>query len=279
MPIRRFLWIAFVLMILVVVPTLAQAQTGVITLTGIVGEVRTDALVVNGLTISLAETTAPAGLVVGAQISVTGTLRADGVIVAQVIIIIAPPGLTATPTSTHTPMPTLTAIADPSMTPTLTATPDPLASPTATPITPDDDDVVIVIEGPVMAIQINIITIYDIDIAVAPNDPVLTVIQIGDIVRVEGILYSPGDDDDDDDDFSGILIGIGDADIDITIIAITIIIVDIDVFIGDDGAVWRDDGECANPPPPWAPAHGWRARCEGGDHPGRGRGDDDDDDD
>jgi hypothetical protein len=276
MPIRRFLWIVFVLIVLAVVPTLAQAQTGVITLTGIVSEVRADAVVVNGLTISLAETTAPAGLVVGAQISVTGTLRADGVIVAQVIIIIAPPGVTATPTATLTPVPTLTAVIDPSVTPTLTATPNPLASPTATPITPDDDDVIIVIEGPVIAIQINIITIYDIDIAVAPDDPLLTVIQIGDIVRVEGILFSPGDDD---DDFSGILVGLGDADIDITIIAITIIIVDIDVFVGDDGAVWRDDGDCGSPPPPWAPAHGWRARCEGGDHPGRGRGDDDDDDD
>src|SRR5690606_39838806 len=29
------------------------------------------------------------------------------------------------------------------------------------------------------------------------------------------------------------------------------------------GLVWRDPGTCSNPPP-WAPAHGWRARCGSG---------------
>ncbi len=261
MTVRRSFWIILVLLALAFIPALVQAQTGVITLRGIVGEVRSDSIVVNGLTISLSETTPPAGLVVGAEINLTGTLRADGVIVAQVIIILAPPGVSSTPT------------------PTLMATPDPLASPTATPITPDDDDVIVVIEGPVTAIQINVITIYNINIAVAPNDPMLTVIQIGDIVRVEGFLYNRGDDDDDDDNFDDILIGIGDANIDIMIVAINIVIVNVDVFINSDGAIWRDPGNCGNPPPPWAPAHGWRARCEGGDHSGRGRGRDDDDDD
>jgi hypothetical protein len=31
-----------------------------------------------------------------------------------------------------------------------------------------------------------------------------------------------------------------------------------------DNQVWRDDNECGNPPPPWAPAHGWRRKCGGG---------------
>ena len=27
--------------------------------------------------------------------------------------------------------------------------------------------------------------------------------------------------------------------------------------------IWQDDGKnCGNPPPPWAPANGWRRRCE-----------------
>lgn len=101
--------------------------------------------------------------------------------------------------------------------------------------------VTIVIEGPVQQINVNIITIYNINIQLAPDDPNLNIIQVGDIVRVEG----------DTSDMNGTII--------IVAINITIINVDIDVGTGD---YWRDEGNCANPPPPWAPAHGWRRRCE-----------------
>ncbi len=118
---------------------------------------------------------------------------------------------------------------------------------------PDDDgDIIIIIEGPVQSININIITIYNINIQMRADDPLLTVIRIGDIIRVEGEI--PGGDDDDGGDI--ILIGSS-----ITIIAITVIIVDVDVVIVD-GVIWRDYGDCGNPPPPWAPANGWRRRCE-----------------
>jgi len=127
----------------------------------------------------------------------------------------------------------------------------------------EDDDlpVTIIIVGPVESIDVNIIVIYGISIELDPNDPLLTVIQIGDVVSIEGDLAE----------------GSGTT---IIVIAITIIIIDVDIYITDDG-VWRDDGECANPPPAWAPAVGWRAKCEGGNPPGRGgdRDDDDDDDD
>jgi hypothetical protein len=112
----------------------------------------------------------------------------------------------------------------------------------------DDDDtggllVTIVIEGPVQNININIITIYDIDIELNADDPLLTVIQIGDNVRVEGNMTNRGDT--------------------IIIIAVTVVVVDVDIVISDDHTVvWRDNGNCGNPPPPWAPAHGWRRRCE-----------------
>lgn len=178
--------------------------------------------------------------------------------------------LIATP-ATITPEATPTFITlTPGTTPTLgTTTPAaPTVTPQATATSIDDDAVIIVIEGPVQEININIITIYDIDIVLAPDDPLLTVIQIGDVIRVEGAI---------DDDGPTIVI-----------IAITIIIIDVDVFIGDDGSVWRDPGDCGNPPPDWAPANGWRRRCEGGGgnsgggnggRGGRGRDDDDDDDD
>jgi hypothetical protein len=152
------------------------------------------------------------------------------------------PNCAATPTPTFTPTPTETPTAIP--TGTLTVTPE------ATPGLP----VTIIVEGPVQNININIITIYDIDIEVNVNDPILTVVQIGDVVRVEGNTVGTGDT--------------------IIVVAVTVVIVNVDVVVNVEGGVWRDEGDCRNGPPPWAPAHGWRRRCEGG-----GGNDDDDDDD
>jgi hypothetical protein len=113
---------------------------------------------------------------------------------------------------------------------------------------PESDlPITIVIEGPVESININIIVIYGIQIELDDDDPLLTVIQIGDILRIEG-------DVDDLADGNTIII-----------IAITVIFINIDVVVDNDsGTVWRDSGNCDNPPPPWAPANGWRRRCEGG---------------
>lgn len=138
----------------------------------------------------------------------------------------------------------------------------------------DDDRVIIIIEGPITEIRDNIIVIFDIDIIIDRDDPILTVIRIGDIIRIEG---ERGDDDDDDGGTT------------VIIIAIIIVIIDVDIYIDDDGKnVYRDDGDCGNGPPPWAPAHGWRAKCQviiidsdrgpgRGRGRGRGRGGDDDD--
>ncbi|MBN8592290.1 MAG: hypothetical protein J0M33_11035 [Anaerolineae bacterium] len=182
----------------------------------------------------------------------------------------ATPTATVTGTLTSTPLPataTASATLDPSVTvspvtPTLvvTGTTTAQASPTAqgtvtVTSTPAGD--VIIIEGPVTNININIITIYNFTIVVAPDDPILTTINIGDIIRVEGAL--------DDDDGQIVIIAI-------TIINITIINLPPDQGGSGD---WTDDGSCANAPPPWAPAHGWRRRCEGG---GKDKDDDDDDD-
>jgi hypothetical protein len=116
----------------------------------------------------------------------------------------------------------------------------------------DDDGIVIVIEGPVTSIEGTTIVIFGFNIVLADDDPLITVIQIGDFLRIEGNW-------DDDNPI---------------IIAIIIIFIDIDVFVFD-GLVWRDQGNCNNAPPPWAPANGWRRRCEtprgGGSGSGRGR--------
>ena len=91
------------------------------------------------------------------------------------------------------------------------------------------------------------------EIALDIDDPLLTVLQIGDLVRVEGNITEEDDH--------------------IVIVVVNIIFINVEVYIGDDDQVWRDPGNCANAPPPWAPAHGWHRRCDdnfggGGDYGG-----------
>lgn len=244
-------------------PLSAQESTPVsgspITFTGTISQVNGSIIVINNLNVSIEGLALDFTPQPGQTVSVTGLLMPDGIIIAQVVVIV---------------------IIDGNPTPEAPPEPTPEVTPEATPDVDDDDDVIIVVEGPVQQININIITIYNINIIIDDDDPILTVVQIGDIVRVEGVI--------DGDDI--VLIG---GDVQITIIAITIIIVDVDIEINiDTGDVWRDDGSCANPPPPWAPANGWRRRCEGGGgtitiiiggdgmgmgDDGMGMGDDDDD--
>ena len=111
--------------------------------------------------------------------------------------------------------------------------------------------VVIVIEGPVEEININIIVIYGMEIELDPDDPILIALKIGDWVRCEGSADEDGD---------------------VTIIiAATVVIINVNIYINapGPGGVWREDGDCKNPPPPWAPAWGWRRKCEGVRKPGK----------
>lgn len=145
-----------------------------------------------------------------------------------------PATLTPTPIVTSTLTPAITTTPEA----TLEVTPEATPESTAQPGTP----VIIVIEGPVQAINVNIITIYNINIQLADNDPNLKIIQVGDIVHIEG---SPQ---------GSVVTG------NITIIAITVVVINVDVNV-TTGEIWRDDKTCAHPPPSWAPAHGWHKRC------------------
>jgi hypothetical protein len=161
------------------------------------------------------------------------------------------PNCTPTPPLTEEPQPT------PEVSVTEAAT-ETVSSPGTT----------IIIEGPVQVINVNIITIYDINIEVDDHDPVLTNIHVGDFVRVEGNAVNGPT---------------------LIVVAVTVFVVNIDVVVSNNNVViWQDDGRnCGNPPPPWAPANGWRRRCEnhtttiiitggsGNNGMGMGMGDDD----
>jgi hypothetical protein len=110
----------------------------------------------------------------------------------------ATPTITASVESSPTPTPTATATVEFTHTmtaesanataitmPVVTLTPSPTAfstvpSATATPET------VIALEGPIEHIQGNTIMIYGIDISIPAGNPILDIVETGDVVRVEG---------------------------------------------------------------------------------------------
>lgn len=157
------------------------------------------------------------------------------------------PTATQTQSATETPSPVNEpVIAEtelPTATPTLTAstTITPTATATLLPVN-------LVIEGPVQKIVGNVITIYDIEIELAPDDPLLDVLEPGDVVLVEGNVA---------DNLS-----------DTPVTGINVEPDDDGVAVHEDGQMWRDSGDCSNPPPDWAPANGWRARCQGASQSG-----------
>lgn len=168
------------------------------------------------------------------------------------------PTSTMTSTAITTEMPVMpAAVATSTAIPTITtrateATPTITAIPTST---APDQPPIMVIEGPVEAITEDSVTIFDIVIKLDPDDPLLNAVSIGDVLRIEGEYL------------------LNDATVTITVINITF--VEIDAYVNDDenGTVWREDAaNCNNPPPDWAPANGWRRRCEGTNNASSGRG-------
>lgn len=158
-----------------------------------------------------------------------------------------------TPPATFTLVP-------PSETPTATASPTLTLTPTVIPTA--SVGVITVVEGNVEQVNGNVITIYGVPVQVDPNDPILGNISVGDVVRVEGSSQTGT----------------------VVIVATTVVVVNVDVNVNpSSGEVWRDDGNCSHPPPDWAPANGWRRRCQGqekdNDKGGKhDNGDDEDDD-
>ena len=164
-----------------------QAQDAAIEFPGEIVAIDGNIISVGGIAVDVSNAILPGdGLSEGMTVQVIGT-RQEQTIVATIIIIIDF-GTPATPPPEMTPEVT----ADPEMTPEVTVEPETTEEPesTETPVPPividTDGAPIIVIEGPVQAISVNYITIFDIDIEVDASDPILTQIRIGDTIRVEG---------------------------------------------------------------------------------------------
>ena len=139
---------------------------------------------------------------------------------------------------TATPSPTITAM------PTQTATPVSPDDPTLTPTL----EVNLVIEGPVQAINGNVVVIYGINVELDADDPILDIIKIGDYLRVAGNIATLWNDSATDAAVETELSNHSNSS---------------DAITNEEQNIWIDNGNCDNPPPDWAPANGWRARCEG----------------
>ncbi len=152
----------------------AQDDGGVeVTITGTLNDVAPDGtIIVDGTTYRLASgVILPPGTAIGAKVTLTGKVSGN----TQVVVITVVRLTDSTPTA----IPTATA--------TAAATPPGTATATANP-----SNVIIVIEGPVRAKHDNFITIFDFNVQMAPDDPMLTIIKIGDVLHVKGNLDKTG---------------------------------------------------------------------------------------
>lgn len=242
------IWLLAIVLMIGGIGIVTQGQESTdtaIDFTGTVEGVGADILIVSGLQVDvsgLSDETVNT-IHVGSTVSISGTIQ-NATITATTIVIINNPA----PEATEEPTPEATA----EVTPEMTAEPEATAEVTPEP-TDDDDDDIIVIEGPVESIGINVITIFGIDIEVDPNDPILTEIEIGEVVRIEGI----GDFED------GVLVVVS---INITIVNVVII----------DGGSTGGTGSGGNPPPQQPPPSSNRFNkdaCKNGGWQGLSRAD------
>lgn len=142
-----------------------ETSEAAIDLTGSISRIDGSIVIVSGLPIDISGITVDEELSVGLVVSVSGVINEEGIIIAQA----------------------LTIIGEPTPVPEVTETPEPETTPE-----PVDPDTIIVIQGPVQNININIITIYNIDVTVEPQNPILSLIEIGDMVRIEGFIGTTG---------------------------------------------------------------------------------------
>ena len=194
----------------------AQDPVGAtIQLTGQVTSIQGQTIVIDGLSIDISNTTVSIiDIDIDSTVTVIGVLQQQTVIATTVIIVVNPTQPTATITPEVTPELTPEVTVEPTVEATAEITAEPPAE--STPVV--DAPPLIVIEGPVQTININVITVFDFDIQIDASNPILTDLQIGDNVRVEGNLNFEGSK--------------------LVIVVVNITIIDIDIFIFDSGGVY-----------------------------------------
>jgi Domain of unknown function (DUF5666) len=168
----KIILLLFSIFIMVGGTSLIQAQDDdAIEFPGEINVIDGNIITVGGIAVDISNAIVPGdGLLVGMTVQVIGT-RQDQMILATIIVItdLGTPPTPVPPEAEETAEPDV---------------PTPIVPIVVTDITIGTP--IIVIEGPVQAINIDSITIFDIDIQVDSADSVLTEIRIGDTVRVEG---------------------------------------------------------------------------------------------
>jgi hypothetical protein len=99
-------------------------------------------------------------------------------------ITVVSPSETIVPTTTNSPQPNIVPTVGSTVTPQATSDMPGTASPTAN----ATSGVIIVVEGPVAAIQGNRVKIYDFAIELAPDEPMLKVMKVGDRLHIKGSM-------------------------------------------------------------------------------------------
>ena len=168
--------IVFIICCMIGLMTVRAQGGATVTISGTLQAINSDGtIVVDGVTYNLGEgVTLPVSAQVGTIVVLSGQFTSSSVLIiisVSVDISVVNPSLTATPVATGSVPPT----------PTVSATP-----------VPNDGEVIVVVEGPVRVININIIIIYNISVIIAPDDPLLKVIHIGDFVRAKGHFDGQG---------------------------------------------------------------------------------------
>ena len=209
-PFHRLIATALILVfgLVTLLPSHAQEQEsgGIpVQFIGTVESVEGLTITIGGVEVDISNTTVAVNdLEVGVTVNVSGRLQEQTVVATTIIIITTAPPVETTPEVTPEPSTEVT----PEVMPETTPEPTDEGNNTAP---------IIVIEGPVEEINVNYITIFDIDIQVESTDPVLTEIRIGDTVRVAGETH-----------FDNNVI---------VIVAVNITIIDVDIFIVTDPGV------------------------------------------
>jgi hypothetical protein len=176
----RVIFLTFIILGTMLRLTSAQDNTQgtPIEITGVVSQISANTLVVAGLTVDVSGMPLEMNVTVGTTVTITGLIQPNNVVIAQTLIVV----IIAIPTAQVTAAPTS------EVTPEATSEATPEATATATP----SGTTIIVVEGPIINIVNNIITIFDFDIEVEPQHPILNLIEIGDFIHVEGSFVNTG---------------------------------------------------------------------------------------